>query len=217
MDGFIIIGNKNAITYKEVFPLIKDNKVRLGYTPVKVFNTTEGEKKFGNITWYTTFPVKKKPLVLSKTYTPEDYPTYDNYPAIEVSRVKDIPYDYEGVMGVPVTILDYDLTDVEIVRFGGNDLNKAVFEEYLKQGHKTHYGKKLLIYRKGDKWVMPYNRILIKKKFEIVGIAAESGSGEGFIRGKETYVDEHHKRSTAMVFGGKRKFTRILIRRKKDD
>ena len=163
MTDFIIIGNTNAVTYKEVFPLIKDNKLRLGYTSVKTFNTAEGEKKFGNVGWFVTFPVKKRPLILSKTYTPEDYPTYDNYPAIEVSRVKDIPKDYEGVMGVPITILDYDL-DYEVVGFGGNTLDKKVFEEYLKQGHKAHYGHNLLIYKKDGKWAIPYNRILVKKR-----------------------------------------------------
>lgn len=163
MDGFIIIGNKNAVIYKEVFPLIKDNKVSLGYTSVKTFNTEEGEKKFGNVGWFVTFPVEREPLVLSKTYTPEDYPVYDNYPAIEVSRVKDIPKDYEGTMGVPVTILNYDL-DYEVVGFGGNTLSKEVFNEYLQQGHKTHYGHNLLIYNKDNKWVIPYNRILVKKR-----------------------------------------------------
>jgi len=164
MDGFIIIGNTNAVTYKEVFPLIKANKVRLGYNTVKTFNTKDGTKDFGNVGWFSNFPVKKKTLTLTSTYDPDKYPVYDNYPAINVDRVKDIPYDYEGVMGVPVTILNYDLKDIELVGFGGNTLDKKVFEEYLNQGHKTHYGKSLLIYKNGDKWVMPFNRIMVRRK-----------------------------------------------------
>lgn len=164
MDGFIIIGNTNAVTYKEVFPLIKDNKVRLGYSTVKTFNTNDGTKDFGNVGWFSTFPVKKKTLTLTSTYDPDKYPVYDNYPAINVDRVKDIPCDYDGVMGVPVTILNYDLKDIELVGFGGNTLDKNVFEEYLNQGHKTHYGKSLLIYKKDNKWFMPFNRVFIRRK-----------------------------------------------------
>ena len=117
-----------------------------------------------NAVWYTNLVNRSHKNLKLKTYNPTNYQKYDNYDAINVDKTSDIPYDYDGVMGVPVTIFDYDLTDVEIVGFGGNDLNKAVFEEYLKQGHKTHYGKNQLIYRKGDKWVMPYNRILIRRK-----------------------------------------------------
>lgn len=165
MTDFIVIGNTNAVTYKEVFPLIKDNKVRLGYNHIKMFCTGGiGLQKFGNIGWFSTYTVHKPTLTLTKTYDPDKYPKYDNYPAIEVSRVKDIPYDYDGVMGVPITILNYDLTDIEIIQAGGNDLPKDLFNEYLSQGHKTHYGKPLLIYRKGEKLFIPYNRIMIRRK-----------------------------------------------------
>ena len=115
MTDFIVVGNTNAVTYKEVFPLIKDNKLRLGYTSVKTFNTVEGEKKFGNVGWFVTFPVEKRPLTLTSTYDPDKYLKYDNYDAINVDRVKDIPYDYDGVMGVPITVLTYDLENFQIV------------------------------------------------------------------------------------------------------
>lgn len=165
MDGFIIVGNTNAVTYKEVFPLFKADKVRLGYSHIKMFCTGGiGLQKFGNIGWFTTLPVKKKTLTLTAAYDPDKYTKYDNYDAINVDRVKDIPYDYDGVMGVPVTILNYDLSNIEIIQVGADDLPKDLFNEYLSQGHKTHYGKPLLIYRKGEKLFIPYNRILIRRK-----------------------------------------------------
>lgn len=123
---FIIIGNQNAITYKEIFPYIKDNKLWLGYNFVKSFIQPNGEvKKFGNILWYTNIPHDKRnwPMDFYRTYKPELYPKYDNYDAIEVSKVADIPMDYKGVMGVPITFLDkYNPEQFQIVGFRkGND------------------------------------------------------------------------------------------------
>lgn len=116
MKNCLIIGNKNAITYKEVFPLFKTKNVRLGYGVVKTFNTKDRTRDFGNVGWYTTLPVTdKEPLVLTARYSPEKYPKYDNYNAIEVGALKDIPFDYSGVMGVPITILDKNLDRVEII------------------------------------------------------------------------------------------------------
>lgn len=106
---FLVIGSWNAVTYKEIFPLIKNNKIWLGYNAVKEFRQPDGNmKKFGNITWFTNIPTTKRSekLILGKKYKPEEYPRYDNYNAIEVSKVVDIPVDYEGVMGVPITFLD---------------------------------------------------------------------------------------------------------------
>lgn len=104
MKQFIIIGCINAITYKDVFPKIIDNEINIGYSHPRKW--TNG-KKMGNIYWYTSMPVKdKQPLILTKTYNEEDYPKYDNYDAIEVSKYKDIPIDYNGVMGVPITFMD---------------------------------------------------------------------------------------------------------------
>lgn len=106
---FLIIGNKNAITYKEFFPLLKDNEVWLGCTNVKEFLQPDGSiKKFGNIGWFTNLDVAKRheKLILWKHYTPEEYPKYDNYDAINVDKVSEIPCDYDGVMGVPISFLD---------------------------------------------------------------------------------------------------------------
>ena len=135
---FIIIGNQNAITYKEIFPLLKDNKMWLGYNSgAQIFRvpaTIERKNlfvrdgvtyaKFGNICWYTNLeqPKRHELLPLYKKYTPEEYPKYDNYDAIEVSKVADIPYDYfpsessNGDMGVPITFLDkYNPEQFEII------------------------------------------------------------------------------------------------------
>lgn len=105
---FLIIGSQNAFTYKEIFPLFKEGKIWTGYNKVKQFIQPDGTtKKFGNICWFTNLPVNKDDEIpLTKTYNPKDYPKYDNYNAIEVGRVVNIPKDYDGVMGVPITFLD---------------------------------------------------------------------------------------------------------------
>lgn len=106
---FLIIGNQNAIKYKETFPLIKENKVWLGINPVKEFLKPDGTtQKFGNICWYTNLEHSKRneEMILYKEYNPEEYPKYDNYDAIDVSKTKNIPMDYEGVMGVPISFMD---------------------------------------------------------------------------------------------------------------
>lgn len=108
---FIVIGSQNAITYKEFFPLLKDDKVWLGSTHPKEFIQRDGTvKKFGNICWYTNLDIKKRheELILVKKYAghEDEYPKYDNYDAINVDKVTDIPLDFAGVMGVPITFLD---------------------------------------------------------------------------------------------------------------
>lgn len=118
---FLIIGNKNAITYKEIFPLIKDNKLWLGVTSPEDFIQPKGDKKKnmkGLTRWFTNIEHSKRtyPLDLYKNYNAEKYPKYDNYDAINVDKVTDIPIDYDGVMGVPITFLDkYCPTQFEIV------------------------------------------------------------------------------------------------------
>lgn len=133
---FIIIGNSNAITYKEVFPLIVQDKLWLGVTrsgtgsmwfrvmedfPEKTGQKIENGIRYqtiGNSAWFTNLDVKKRheELILVKRYSPEEYPSYDNYDAIEVSKIVDIPYDYSGIMGVPITFLGkYNPDQFEII------------------------------------------------------------------------------------------------------
>ena len=134
---FLIIGNMNAITYKEIFPLIKDNKLWLGasiksgdrkfYVPdnyplnASGCGIDEKGKRFirvKGVRWFTNIEDAKRnlPLDLYKKYNSNDYPKYDNYDAINVNKTSDIPMDYDGVMGVPITFLDkYCPTQFEIV------------------------------------------------------------------------------------------------------
>lgn len=132
---FLMLGNQTAISFKEVFPFLKENKIWIGASCKSVsFKTSFSlePKKFGNIRWFTNLKAnyKVKPLDLSKKhYTPEKYPKYDNYDAINVDKVADIPCDYPGVMGVPITFMDkYCPEQFEIVGISGShficDLNQ---------------------------------------------------------------------------------------------
>lgn len=173
---FLIIGNKNAITYKEFFPLLKDNKVWIGGTNVKEFLQPDGSiKKFGNIGWFTNLDVAKRheKLILWKKYTPEEYPKYDNYDAINVDKVSEIPCNYDGVMGVPITFLDsYNPEQFEIIGFGsgsfGIDIGVTGYKkEYIPLLGNTAPVKGNLYYVKKGKPITPYKRILICKKVEV--------------------------------------------------
>jgi hypothetical protein len=108
---FIIIGNQNAITYKDIFKLIKENKIWLGHTSPKEFLQPDGSiKTFGNISWFTNVDTQKRheDLILYKTYygNENEYKKYDNYDAINIDKTKDIPMDYFSTIGVPITFLD---------------------------------------------------------------------------------------------------------------
>lgn len=163
---FLIIMNQNGTTLKNVFPLFKDNKVRLGYTRPSRFLVPEhnGEKehevKLSFTRWFTTLPVEKnKQLVLTEHYYGEDgkptkhalekFPKYDNYDAINVDKVPDIPIDYEGVMGIPITFLDkFNPEQFEIVSF-----------------RKGEDGKDLVFTRERER-VQPYFRILVRHRLQ---------------------------------------------------
>lgn len=139
---FLIIGNKNAITYKEIFPLIKNDEMWLGVTPMGTdmlfgvpehyaetliqtkksgssYRIVSGEVKArAQACWFTNLDHDKRheKLILYRHYTPEEYPHYDNYDAIEVGKVAKIPCDFNGVMGVPITFLDkYNPEQFELV------------------------------------------------------------------------------------------------------
>lgn len=136
---FIIINNMNSITYKEIFPLLKDNRMWIGYTNPKQFLQPDGTlKSFGNILWYTNIDIKKRhePLILFRRYSddPSKYPRYDNYDAINVDKVNDIPEDYEGVMGVPITFLDkYCPEQFEIVWQGSGNTRASTPNSILAE------------------------------------------------------------------------------------
>ena len=116
---FLILGNMNAITYKEVFPYIKENRIGLGYlNGNKNFITVDNKEQPIRAFWYTTLPIAKHndKLILYKHYTPELYPKYDNYDAINVDKTCDIPEDYDGAMGVPISFIEkYNPNQFEII------------------------------------------------------------------------------------------------------
>lgn len=155
---FLIIGNKNAITYKEFFPLLKDNKVWIGYNSVKEFLKPDGStQKFGNIGWFTNLDIDKRhdKLTLLMDYDINDYQRYDNYNAINVDKIKDIPYGYDGYIGVPITFLDkYCPEQFEILGNSAEFALPLTINGKLKNKPQRFYidGKRL------------YDRILIKAK-----------------------------------------------------
>lgn len=166
---FLIIGNVNSITYKEVFPLIKDNLMWLGAS------IHSGDREFGvpqsypldaagcrvdengkkyirvkGVRWFTNLDYlqRHEDLILYKRYTPEEFPKYDNYDAINVDKTADIPYDYDGVMGVPITFLDkHNPEQFEIIGL----------DRYVEDNPR--YGHRFTIKNKET-----YARILIRKK-----------------------------------------------------
>jgi len=173
---FLIIGNVNAVTYKEVFPLIMRNELWLGAS------IHSGDRKFGvpddypldattcgidedgrryinvkGVRWFTNldYPQRHTDIPLYKKYTPEEFPTYDNYAAIEVGKTSDIPCDYDDIMGVPITFLDkYNPQQFEMI--GCSD-NGAIADQYKLPHFKRHNEP----YLKGTK---VYKRIFIRRR-----------------------------------------------------
>lgn len=175
---FLIIGNKNAITYKEFFPLLKNNEVWIGCSRPTEFSTPEGiTKKLNGLTrWFTNLDVAKRheKLTLWKSYTKEEYPKYVNYDAINVNKVSEIPVDYAGVMGVPITFLDkYNPEQFEILGISHGERKQELDissnytdEECKKLSHENKaFRRGFVCYRdKDNKLIVPYMRILIRNK-----------------------------------------------------
>lgn len=187
---FIIVGHQNAIKYKEIFPLIRDNKLWLGYgfkggaghfinehyeDYATATDRKEGMIRVSGVHWFTNLEINKRheDLILYKKYSPEEYPKFENFDAINVDVTKDIPMDYEGFMGVPITFMDkYNPDQFEIIGVGIANLGLEMGIQPYKPEHKK--------YRKevqkrgavdGDLYMMvdgvvtvPYSRIIIKNK-----------------------------------------------------
>lgn len=212
---FLIIGNMNAITYKEVFPLIKDNRVWTGckmfgggmnmIMPKTLFDPSKVKKYVVNgrgeiivnimgVIWYTNLDIKKRheELILVKQYHghEDEYPHYDNYDAINVDKVVDIPCDYDGVMGVPITFLDkYNPEQFEIVGLGNGAELFGPTKTYknvvtMKNGKAISNGNavnRVLVWKlkelpikgtyyrleTGELLFAPYARILIRSKINV--------------------------------------------------
>ncbi|EAK9896947.1 hypothetical protein AAH51_00320 [Campylobacter upsaliensis] len=160
---FLIIGNKNAITYKETFSLIKENKIWLGITRANVFlKPNENRTGFiltkqvnGLTRWFSNLTHKKRnePLETIASYkkNPEKYPKYDNYDAINVDKTIEIPLDYDGVMGVPITFMD---------KFNPKQFEIIGIDRYVE--NNPNYGKRFTICG-----IETYARILIRKIAEV--------------------------------------------------
>lgn len=157
---FLVLGNMNISFSKEIFPLFQNKKVWYGVslnsgsisfiTPKKDMCSS-----FGCIRWFTNLKhgFAPKALILTKKYNAKDYPKYDNYDAIEVSRIKNIPYDYNGIMGVPITFLDkWNSNQFEIVGSTGYQTNNKMKSTHPRTKHALLKGKEL------------YSRIFIKRK-----------------------------------------------------
>ena len=173
---FLIIGNINAASYKEVFPLIRDNEIWMGASihsgdrefrvpddyPLNAagYRVDEDGVKFirvKGVRWFTNmdYPQRHEDLILYKNYNSDDYPTYDNYNAINVGVTKEIPRDYEGVMGVPITFLDkFNPDQFEIL--GLTSSSKEVTGGLMKNSQDTT--------RARIAGRLSYARILIKRK-----------------------------------------------------
>ena len=186
---FVIIGNVNAITYKEIFPLLRDNKIWIGasihsgdrkfYVPddyplnASGCGIDENGKKFirvKGVRWYTNLDIKQRheKLILIKKYDPEMYPHYDNYDAINVDKTTDIPYDYSGMMGVPITFMDkYNPDQFEII----GSFNNSKIEDKANEGYVLSRNTPTIINGKEKIWNGPvvqkkplYKRIVIRKR-----------------------------------------------------
>ena len=178
---FLIIGNVNTATTKDIFPLFINNKIWLGYGfnagnaffripeeekpnyAAGVYNEETGLVKFRNCHWFTNLDHQKRheDIILYKHYTPEEYPHYVNYDAIEVSKTADIPCDYDGAMGVPITFLDkYNPDQFEILGIGLELADMSIIRQRMG---KLNGGPRLYIEKDG-KLVRLYERILIRKK-----------------------------------------------------
>ena len=191
---FLIIGNKNAITYKEVFPLIKDNKLWIGVTPMSTdllfeFPSQSVEDVLHNgkrgstyrivdgrilgrspSIWFTNLDHNKRHefMDLVCRYSPEEYPHYDNYDAIEVNKTADIPCNYPGVMGVPITFLDkYNPEQFEIIGQtqgdSGKELGLRPYPRELKKLNPSLRDGQLYYLENGIPQ-KPFARVLIRNK-----------------------------------------------------
>lgn len=217
---FLIIGNKNAITYKEFFPLLKDNEVWIGCTNVKEFLQPDGSiKKFGNIGWFTNLDVAKRheKLILWKKYTPEEYPTYDNYDAVNVNKVAEIPCDYCESWGIAdeeyekLNSSEWEITRTTnglhyVVPAAGTKLRELMQKQV--QNYREIIEKKLYnaIYSCGAMGVqITFLDSFSPDQFEILGYTGGLGWNErNEVKTSKEYLDcKQHNPDGSITSGGK--------------
>lgn len=173
---FVIVGHQNAIGYREIFPLIRDNKIWLGYgfkggaghfvskyeDTATASSHKEGMIRVSGVNWFTNLDIAKRndELILYKSYNPEEYPKYVNFDAIEVSKTSDIPMDYNGYIGVPITFLDkYNPNQFDII---GNSLFLGV--DKPNDLPKDKQGGPAFYIKVNDEYKRMYSRIVIRRK-----------------------------------------------------
>ena len=185
--GFLAIGSLNAVTYKEVFPLIADGRIWLGYGhPKRFLRPGGGVQALGNVEWFTNLDIPKRhvPLELAAMYDPDGYPRYDNYDAIECGSVAGIPKDYEGTMGVPVTFLERHCPEQFDIVGITKSWNGRASKRYGEQIQVSRDGSRKRVSKLNDQPAMPrpdgragtyyicdgkeyvalYQRVLIRKR-----------------------------------------------------
>ena len=205
---FIIIGNMNAVTYKEIFPMIAENRLWLGYnsghfwfkvpdsyeikkTDFKIDEHGQKWRRMGNICWFTNVDIEKRHenMPLFRNYSPELYPKYDNYDAINVDRTVDIPCDYYGVMGVPITFLSqYNPDQFEIVAFRKGTDGKDLVYSFPDCSHSVN----------------------VERERE-----RENGTADGAAvlpYPRQTQADNSHDAVIRPVLNGRKLYRRITIR-----
>ncbi len=187
---FLIIGHQNAIKYKEIFPLIKDNKVWLGFgfrgsaghfinksyeDYATATDRRDGMIRVSGVHWFTNLDIKKRhqDLILYKKYIPSEYPKYENFDAINVDKTKEIPCDYDGMIGVPITFMDkYNPDQFEIIGVGIAKLGLEIgilpyqpeHKKYRKEIQKRGAVDGDLYFTSGSEIIVPYSRIIIRSK-----------------------------------------------------
>lgn len=179
---FVFVGNQNAISYKEVFDLVVENKIWLGnksgdmafrvpdyYEPreTRYWEDEHGQKwrSLGNACWFTNLDIAKRheEIILYRTYSPEEYPTYVNFDAIEVGKTKDIPMDYEGCMGVPITFLGkHNPEQFEII--GSSRTLAKPMSEFADKGSYSQGGPRFYLDNDNGTYRRLYDRLVIKNK-----------------------------------------------------
>ena len=192
---FVIIGSQNSITYKDIFQYFKDDLIWMGYhcgdmafrvpdyfepRATRYWQDETGQKwrSLGNVAWFTNLDIKRRheSMILIKRYTPDAYPIYDNCDAIEVQKTSDIPCDYTGLMGVPITFLHkYSPDQFEILGLdydksipGNHGLCEQFVKDYYSQGNTGSISvghPSLGYYTQDGKTVRTYRRILIRNKY----------------------------------------------------
>ena len=211
---FIIIGNMNAVTYKEIFPMIAENRLWLGYnsghfwfkvpdsyeikkTDFKIDEHGQKWRRMGNICWFTNVDIEKRHenMPLFRNYSPELYPKYDNYDAINVDRTVDIPCDYYGVMGVPITFLSqYNPDQFEIVAFRKGTDGKDLVYSFPDCSHSVNVEREREREREKER---------------------ENGTADGAAvlpYSRQTQADNSHDDVIRPVLNGRKLYRRITIR-----